>query len=135
MNKTGAWKFAEKGFALVLQEFNIPAIRLTRNDNYSKSCPDIEIEGADWIFGDSKYSKAQPYRHHGKIKETEARYCKKKGDTAILFSKNYKEHGGMIASRDRFFAMLLAYWLGKGTKEELWAIYLKESVELPGNPE
>ena len=126
MTGTGNWKGREKSFAAVYREFNIPANRKNRANDYSISDDDVEIEGFPWIRNDSKYTKAQPFKHHGKLREIEFKYCKNKGDVAILRTANYKERGGVISVRDRFFAMLLSYWLGFGTKEELWSIYLKE---------
>jgi hypothetical protein len=126
MSKTGNWKAAEKSFARVYQEFGIPAVRKNRANNYSISDDDIEIEGQPWIRSDSKHTKAQPFRHHGKLREIEEKYCTKTGDVAVLRTHNHREHGGVISVRDRFFSMLLAYWLGTGSREELWKIYLKE---------
>ena len=96
---------------------------MERAGNYALSDYDVEIEGHSFFKGDSKYSASNPYRHHGKIKEIESKYCKEEGDVPVLYTRNYKEHGGYISVKDEYFAMLLSYWLGFGTKEELMEIY------------
>lgn len=125
---TGNWKSAEAQLANVLQEFNIPAFRkTTRSGNWGVSDDDVGIEGADWLKNDSKYSKASPFKNHRLLSVIEEKYCKSKDDVPVLYTKNYKEHFGCITVKVKFFAMLLSYWLGHGTKEELWAIYTKKS--------
>jgi hypothetical protein len=129
MSGTGNWKGREKGFAELYQEFGIPAYRKNRVMNYSVSDDDVGIENHPWIRNDNKYTKAAPFKHHGKLREIEFKYCKQKGDVAVLRTTNFKERGGVISVRDRFFAMLLSYWLGYKSKDELWSTYMKEKKE------
>lgn len=127
MSSTGNWKGAERSVRDVLIEFLIPAFRKTRAGNYSISDFDVGIEGfEEWKF-DSKYSKSQPFRHHNKLAVIEEKYCPSKTDFPILVTRNYKERFSCTTVYTRLFAMLLSYWLGFGTKEQLMKIYLKES--------
>jgi len=121
------WKNAEHFFANVYKKFKIPAYRDTRAGNYSVSDYEVKIEGHPEIASDSKYSQARPFRHHGLVKELEYKYCKTKGSFGVLLTKNFKEHGGCITVRAEVFAMLLSYWLGYATKEELMKIFMGET--------
>lgn len=123
-SNTQNWKNAESLFAKVLQEFKIPAVRKTsRAGNFGLSDYDVEIEGHSFFKGDSKYTKAAPFKHHGLLKTIEAKYCKEPGDEAVLYTRNYKERKGVISVDDRFFAMLLSYYLGFGEKGELMEVF------------
>lgn len=123
MSSTGNWKNAERVFADIYNKFKIEAYRKTRAGNFSVSDYDVEIVGEPRFKNDSKYTKKAPFRHHGKWREIKEKYCKEKEDIPILFTKNAREHFGLVSVDARFFAMLLSYWLGKATKEELESIY------------
>lgn len=124
MSKTSNWKNAESYFAKVYQKFKIPARRDTRAGNYAISDFEVKIDEHPEIAGDSKYSQAKPFRHHGLLDEIEFKYCKGNPDAfGVLMTKNFKERGACITVRAEIFAMILSHWLGYGTKEELWAIY------------
>lgn len=125
MSKTGNWKGAERFVASVYQKYKIPATRISRAGNFAESTYDVDIEGHPEIKTDSKYSK-QNFRHHGKLETIRFKYCKSRGDIPVLSTKNYKERGSVFSVEDEFFSMLLSYWLGFGTKEELLAIYNKD---------
>ena len=129
MGITQNWKNAEYYFRDVYLKYKIPARRDTRAGNFSVSDFEIKIDEHPGIKSDAKYSQAQPFRHHGKLQELEVKYCKEKTDIGVLLTKNYKERGACITVRDEVFAMLLSYWLGYGTKEELWSIYTKQKKE------
>lgn len=116
------WKNAERSLASTYQYYGIPAHRVSRGMDFSKSTYDVKIEGADWLISDSKYTKQKPFRFHGILREIEAKYCKNKGDVAILSTRNYKERGEFITIRSEFFAKLLSLWLGCKTKAELEAL-------------
>lgn len=120
------WKGAENQLANVLKDFGIPAYRKTRAGNWSISDTDVGVEGHDNLKLDSKYTKAQPFRHHGLLEVICEKYCKNPEDVGILFTKNYKEHFGNVTIHVKFFAMLLSYWLGCGTKDELWAKFMSK---------
>jgi len=117
------WKNAEKYGRDLYLKYKIPATRETRADDYSVSDFEIKVDNHPEIVTDSKYSEARPYRHHALILEAEDKYCKDKGDIAVILTKNFSKSGGCITVRDQAFAMLLSYWLGYGTKEELLEIY------------
>jgi hypothetical protein len=118
------WKGAENQLARILREFGIPAERKqTRNFNWAVSDFDVGVDGHDNLKFDSKYSKVRPFRHHGLLYTIKQKYCKGKEDIPILFTKNYKEHFGNISVEVKFFAMLLAYWLGVADKDTLWNIF------------
>lgn len=126
MSKTSRWKGAEYYFAKLYQKFNIPAKRKSRSGNFSESTWDVDIEtlpGEFVLVSDSKYRSAQPWRHHGTFQEIQAKYCPDKNYIPIMLTKNYEEDGGYITIKDKFFAMLLAYWLGTASKQELLEIY------------
>lgn len=127
MSLTSNWKNAEYYFRDLYLKYKIPARRDTRMGNYAVSDFEIKIDEQPHIKSDAKYSQAQPFRHHGKLAELEHKYCKDKLDIGVLLTKNYKERGACITVRDEIFAMLLSYWLGYGTKEELLAIYTRQS--------
>ena len=119
-----AWKYAENYFADMYKKYKIPAHRATRAGDWSQKDFEVKIEGHPEIVGDSKYSQARPFRHHGLVQEAEAKYCKTEDSFAVILTKNYKERGACVTVRDEVWAMLLADWLGAGTKEELMKIYL-----------
>jgi hypothetical protein len=129
MSKTQNWKNAEYYFANLYKKFKIPAYRESRGGDWGKKDFEVKIEGHPEIVSDSKYSEARPFRHHGLVQEAKAKYCKDKSFFPVILTKNYKERGGCISIQDKLFAMLLSYWLGYGTKEELWNIYLGEDEE------
>ena len=116
--KTQRWKAAEYQFADVFQKFKIPATRVNRGADWGKSDTDVKIEGKPQYMLDSKQTTAAPFRHHGKYREIKNKYCKSPGDIPILFTKNYKEHFGLISVDINFFAALLSVFEGYVTKEE-----------------
>jgi hypothetical protein len=120
---TGNWKGAERYLADVLCKYSIDAYRKTRGSNFAVSDTDVGVVGEDWLKLDSKYSKAAPFRHHGKIQVIEEKYCKDEKDEPILFTKNFRERSGYITIKAEFFAVLISFWLGKATKEQLEEIY------------
>lgn len=113
------WQNAERKLAEILREYKIPAKRVTRGGDWGKSDTDIHIEGFPEYQIDQKYTKAQNFRHHGKLKEIRAKYCKNKEDVPILATRNYKEHLCVVSVEAEFFAKLLSYWLGFADKETL----------------
>lgn len=131
MGLTANWKNAEYYFRDVYLKYKIPARRETRMGNWAVSDYEIKIEGADQVKSDAKYSQSRPFRTNGLMEELESKYCKEKGDFGVLLTKNYKEKGACVVVRDEVFAMLLSYWLGHGTKEELLDIYTGKTKKCP----
>lgn len=122
---TISWKNNERQWAKDLQTFGVEAERISRAGNYSVSIHDIDIKAAPWIKSDAKYSEKN-FKVNRLFNETEFKYCKEKEDTVVLLTKGYKERGQCATVDSRFLAMLLSFYLGCGTKEDLWKIYLKE---------
>jgi len=120
---TSRWKNAERGWAEILCKYKLNAKRKTRAGNFSESTDDVSIEELPWTANDTKYS-IKGWKQNRLLDETRAKYCPNKGDTAILLTKGYKERGQCATVDAEFMAMLLAYWAGVGTKEELWNIYI-----------
>jgi hypothetical protein len=118
------WKGLEKSWSKLLNRFKVPATRISRAANYNVSDYDVRIEGAEWLKSDTKYS-TQSFKTSRLLDIIEDKYCKEPGDQPILICKGYKEHGMKVTLKGAFAAMLLAYWLGTGTKEELMKIYNK----------
>lgn len=126
MSKTSNWKNSESKLAEILCKYSIPAYRkLSRSGSFGISDFDVGVTDQEWLKLDSKYSQAQPFRHHGKIKVIEEKYCKEPKDVPILFTKNYKERSGYITIKAEWFACLLSYWLGYSDKQTLENIYYK----------
>lgn len=129
---------AEREFADHLQEFKIPAKRILKS-RFEKA-PDVEIEGYKYIdldevqeriILDSKYSLSG-FTTDRLQSQVEMKYCRLPTDFSICFFRSYKSavnrgdknRMGMDA---RLGSMLLAYWLGYGTKEELWEIFTSKN--------
>lgn len=123
---TARWKNNEKAWADLLCKYKLNAKRISRAGNFAQSIDDVSIEELPWTSNDTKYS-IQGWKQNRLLDETEAKYCKEKGDTAILITKGYKERGQCATIDAEFLAMLLAFYAGVGTKEELWAIYTRQS--------
>lgn len=121
-----SWKNSEKQWAKELNRFKIDeAYRKSRAGNFAVSDFDVGIPSADWIKSDSKYSK-NSFKTNRLLNETEFKYCKAPGDTAVLITKGYREVGQCATVDSSFLAMLIAFWMDKAPREELWSIYLKE---------
>jgi len=117
---TSRWKNNEKQIPDLFAKWGIEAYRKTRGADFSKSDTDAEIIGEEWLKLDGKYSVAG-FATSRILSETEAKYCKEKGDFAVLFCKAYKEVGQRIVIDDDLFAGLLSYFMGRKTKEEVIA--------------
>jgi hypothetical protein len=123
---TSRWQNNERGWAKVLCKYGLNAKRITRAGNYAQSIDDVSIEELPWTSNDAKYS-IKGWVGNRLLSEIEYKYCKEKGDTAILITKGYKERGAMASVDAEFLAMLLAFYAGVGTKESLWAIYTRQT--------
>lgn len=122
MSKTSNWKRAERQGVKFLQKYKIPAFRHDQRQlNYAISIDDIGIEGHPFFKFDSKYRKSG-FVSHSLLKEIEDKYCPN-GEHAVLITKGFNERGQKVTIEDEFFAMLLSYWLGFASKEELLSIY------------
>lgn len=117
-SKTQRWKNAERQVAEILKKYNIPAKRITRAGNYSESTYDVEIEGHPELKNDSKYS-ASGFKTNRLLDVVRDKYCKEIKDEPVLWTKGYRETSMKMTVDGEFGALLLAYWLGKDTKENL----------------
>lgn len=123
MSKQTTWKAAEKQLAAILCKYKIPAKRKSqRQENYAISIDDVGIEGHDWIKLDSKYRKSG-FAVNTLLDVVEKKYAKLPGEVGIVGLKGGGQYGMRFLMDDEFAAMLISYYLGFGTKEELWEIY------------
>lgn len=120
MSNTDNWKRNEKQIPELLKKWGIEAFRKTRGSDFSKSDFDAEVVGEPWLKLDGKYS-VKGFSSSRTLSETEFKYCKEKGDFAVLFCKAYKEIGQRIVIDDDLFGGLLAVFLKKMTPEEVIA--------------
>ena len=121
---TARWKNSERQWATILNKYKLTAKRKTRAGNFSESTDDVSIEELPFTINDSKYS-VRGWKQNRLMEEAHLKYAKNKGDSTILITKGFKERGQCATVDAEFMAMLLAYWAGAGTKEELWEIYTK----------
>lgn len=119
-----SWKNAESQWAKILGKFKVPAQRrVSRMANYRVSEDDVEVIGHPEIISDSKYS-IHGFKVNRLLEVVREKYEKNPGDISFLLTKGYKERGMKATVDAEVAAMLLSYWLGNGTKEELMEIYL-----------
>lgn len=129
MSSSSNWKNAERRLRDIYLKYDIPAERISRAGNFSKSDYDVRLTDPSLpieFANDSKYSEAKPYRHHGLLKTIVKKYCKEKGQQPVLFTCNYKENGGVFAVPGYMWSGLLAHFLGYLTKEEVLLRWSKE---------
>lgn len=121
--KTHRWKGLEKAVPALMQKYKIPAFRHEqRQNNYAISIDDVGITGFPWIKIDCKY-RVNGFQTNTLLSVVEDKYCKEATDVAVLVTKGFQERGQRVTIDDEFFCVLLGYFLGVGTKEELWSIY------------
>jgi hypothetical protein len=116
------WKNAEKQWATTLKKYKIPATRISRAANFAVSDFDVFILGHPEYKSDSKYRKSG-FSVSKLLDDIRKKYCKSKADVPILVTKSGGQHGENCMVEDEFLAMILSFWLGFGTKEELQGIY------------
>lgn len=124
MARSQSWKDLEKKWSEILCKYGLTAHRVSRAGNYQVSDYDVKVAEMPELISDCKYS-IHSFKTNRLLDEVEDKYKKAKGDTAILVTKGYKEHGQDASCDSEFMAMLLAYWVGVGSKEDLWATYSK----------
>ena len=108
-NTTTNWKNAERAWSIILNKYGFTSKRKTRAGNYSESTFDVDIPEAPELKSDSKYS-IKGFKTNRLYEVVKAKYCKDKGDEAILLTKGYKETGLKATVDAEFLAKLLAYW-------------------------
>ena len=106
-----AWKDFEYRIAKWLREANIPARRMSRAGNWSQMDYEVHVDGAEFLKIDGKHTAAKPFRHHGLVNEIAFKYCKKPEDEPVLYTHNYREHGGFVTIRAEFFGKMLSAYL------------------------
>lgn len=121
---TARWKNSERQWASILSKYKLNATRKSRAGDFSKMDDDVGIAELPWTINDSKYS-TKGWKQNRLLEETARKYAKNKGDSTVLITKGYREVGQCATVDAEFMAMLLAYWAGVGSKEELWEIYTK----------
>lgn len=123
MSSTGNWKNNERAWSKVLKKYNVESTRISRAGNYSESVHDNDVPEFPQLKSDCKFS-TKPWRQNNMLEIVRDKYCPNKDDIPLLFCRQIKDRGGKVVVDDEFAAMLISFWLGKGTKEELWDIYL-----------
>lgn len=125
MSKVSRWKSAEGQGAKIANEFLIPAERISRASNYSESIWDISLKDLPEYKVDSKYS-VQGWKTNRMLDVVAEKYCKDRQDKAVLLTKGYREVGMKAMVDARLFFMLLSFFHGYASKEELEKIYYNE---------
>lgn len=120
---TNNWKRNESMWANVLAKFGVEAKRISRAGNFSESIHDVVVNGFPELKSDAKFS-IKPWRQNNMLEVVRDKYCKLPNEIPLLYCRQYKDRGGKVVIDDDFAAMLIAFWMGKGTKEELWNIYM-----------
>lgn len=116
----------EKQWEKILKKYGIPAYRKQeRRLNFSISVDDVGILGYPSIKSDCKY-RASGFAANTLLDEVESKYCKTPEDFAILICKGKNERGQKVVIDSEVAAMLLSYWLGFNTKEDLETIRLQK---------
>lgn len=114
-----AWKNAEKSIAEDLTEAGIPAKRIVRANNWSKSIEDVDVDPPlNFLRIDSKYTRTKPFLANRLLKEISAKYCKDKNDQPVLVTRNYKDREVCVTIRWSFFVSLLAAYKERLTKHD-----------------
>jgi hypothetical protein len=122
MPRSQAWKGNERQWAKTLCDFKLPAKRISRAGNFGLSTYDVSIDGADHVISDGKYSQSG-FLICRQVREAAQKYAKKPTDFVVILSKGYRDVGQTASTSDLTLALLLAYWEGAGTREELYQIY------------
>ena len=123
---TARWKNCERAIAKLLGKYGVPAERVSRASNYHVSDYDVKILDDPSAKIDGKYS-LKGFATSRLLDIVKEKYCTLKEDVPMLFCKGYKERGFKTTVEGEYFVMLLAFWQGRGTKEELLTIYNKEA--------
>lgn len=128
MPKSTNWKNAEKHLRDVYLKYNVPAERILRSNDYSRSDYDVRLTDPNIpveFTNDSKYSASKPFRHHGLLKVIAAKYCKEKNQFPVLFTKNYKEQGGVFSVPEDLWAGMVAVFFNCLSREDvlkMWGV-------------
>lgn len=132
---TQNWKNCEKGLKNLYESWGMPCIwegQVGRQQ--AKSTYDVRLlapNNMPEFCNDAKYSK-KTWRHHTLLKEIEDKYCKKKNQIAVLFTKEISKPRGCFTLKDIHFMGLIAYFFGVLTKEEVlrrWGITEVEFIQ------
>lgn len=120
--ETQRWKSAERLGAKLFSKYKLESERISRSGNFGESTYDIKVKDHPELKVDSKYSQAG-FRTNRMLDIVQSKYCSEKTDIPVLLTKGYKEIGMKATVDAEYLAMLLSFWLGYGSKEELEDIY------------
>ncbi len=132
---TQNWKNCEKGLKKLYESWGMPCIwegQVGRQQ--SKSTYDVKLlppYNIPELCNDAKYSK-KTWRHHTLLQEIKDKYCKKKNDIPVLYTKVVGKPYGCFTMEAKYFMGLLAYFFGIFTKEEVlerWGISEVEFIQ------
>lgn len=125
--KTERWKNAERRAVKVLQKYKIPAERIMdRSGNFAISTYDARINGLHEAKIDIKYS-IKNFKTSTMLDIVRDKYCEFPNDFPVMMCVGYKENNFKTTIDADIFAMLLSFWMGCSTKEELWSIFTSKS--------
>ncbi len=96
-----AWKALEKKTAEALG-----GERISRADDWGRSDYDVHVPEHPYLKVDCKYRKGG-WAHHSVLDEIRDKYCKEKGDIAIMVSKSGRKRGEVVSLSLQDFAKLL----------------------------
>lgn len=97
-----AWKSLERNTAKALG-----GERIKRGGDFSESAPDVLIPGHPEFRIDCKY-RSGGFAHHSLLRECRDKYCKEKGDIALIVTKGRSERGAVVSLSLEDFAELLS---------------------------
>ncbi len=122
MSATSNWKNTERMWPKMLAKFGVSASRISRAGNFAESIHDVTVDSFPELRSDCKFS-VQAWRQNNMLEIVRDKYCKEPNQIPLLYCRQFKDRGGKVVIDDDFAAMLIAFWLNKGTKEDLWDIY------------
>ena len=94
--------------AELLKFFGAEVTRMRKNEKVEASRPDIILPGLPTIMIECKYRHL--IKLHTLFREAKKKYCKKKDDDLLLFSKSKNQHGCLVTMEAEFFLDMFKYW-------------------------
>lgn len=102
-SKSKAWADLERAVAV-----RLGGRRVLRGSDYSLVAPDVVLDDFPHWQIDSKYRRAQPWKHHSYVLEIRKKYCKD-GDVPVLVTKTGNQRGAYVTlSLDDFAGIVNA---------------------------
>lgn len=117
--QSDAWKNLERQVAKKYLDAGFDAWRVQRGGDLGDSYFDVEVRELPFLKNDGKY-KTAGFTNDALLAVTEEKYCKKKGDFAVVFTKKRGQVGCNVTMRDElwFKVAAQAFLRGKPVKGE-----------------